>query len=406
MLMRKENYTRNRLSFAQKILFKLLAEIKHGNITIIDKFDQYFFSGIDSVQTHAVTITINDSNVYKTILLEGSIGAGKCFVEGKWEVDNLSKLLEIFILNTTLFNHIESPISKLINFLKNKLYKSSNNNIIRSKQNILAHYDLGNDFFQLFLDPTMMYSCALYEPEHISLEEASIKKLSTICNTLQLQPHDHILEIGTGWGGFACYAAQHYGCKVTTTTISDKQYVYVKREIERLKLQNQIELLNLDYRKLTGKYDKVVSIEMIEAVGYKNFDRFFHQCNNLLRPGGLLFLQAIIINDQYYDYYKSDIDFIRKYIFPGGCLPSINSISLSITNKTNLQLIHLRDIGKHYVKTLNAWYHNLLENINTIKQLGFSDEFIRMWQFYFCSSAAAFNTHHTSNIHALWRKHK
>ncbi len=402
--MSRRNFVKNRLNFAQKILFKLISKIQYGKITVSDKDSSYTFAGTNTTITHAVTVTVNDPSAYKKILFEGSIGAGKSYMEGDWDADNLRMLIEIFILNITLFNRIESPYAKLINFLRHSIGKLPANNIMKSKKNILAHYDFGNDFFRLFLDPTMMYSCALYEPENISLEAASQKKLATVCHALQLQPSDHILEIGTGWGGFALYAAQHYECKVTTTTISDKQYAYVKNEIERLKLQNKIELLNLDYRKLTGQYDKVVSIEMIEAVGYKYFDIFFHQCNKLLKPGGQFFLQAIVMNDQYYEYYKTDMDFIKKYIFPGGCLPSVNSISQSVANQTNLQLIYLRDIGKHYVTTLNHWYHNLLENMSAVKQLGFSDEFIRMWQFYFCCSAAAFNTHHIGDIHALWRK--
>lgn len=212
------------------------------------------------------------------------------------------------------------------------------------------------------------------------------------------------LEIGSGWGGFAVYAAQIYGCKITTTTISDKQYAFIKEKIKHLGLENQIELLNLDYRKLSGQYDKVVSIEMLEAVGYKYMDTFFHQCNQLLKPEGLFFLQTIVINDQAYEAAKNEVDFIKKYIFPGGCLPSVFSISKSIATQTKMQLISLEDIGKHYVATLSDWQNKLLANKLSLLAQGFTASFIRMWQFYFCYSAAGFESRYISDIHVLWQK--
>jgi len=249
-----------------------------------------------------------------------------------------------------------------------------------------------------------MYSCALYEPSDICLDEAAKKKIDKICDKLELKAGDHVLEIGSGWGGFALYAAMKYGCKITTTTVSEKQYAFVKEKIKQLGLENQIELLNLDYRNLSGQYDKVVSIEMIEAVGHKFFELFFYKCNHLLKPGGLFFLQAIVINDQAYEAAKNEIDFIKKYIFPGGCLPSVCSISKSIASQTKMQLISLEDIGTHYVSTLNDWQHKLLTNEEAILAQGFAENFIRMWQFYFCYSAAGFESNYISNIHALWRK--
>lgn len=211
------------------------------------------------------------------------------------------------------------------------------------------------------------------------------------------------MEIGTRWGGFAIYAAQHFGCKITTITISDKQYSYVKEKITQLGLEHQIELLNLDYRKLPGQYDKIVSIEMIEAVGHQYFDTFFQQCNHLLKPQGLLFLQAIVINDAAYESAKNEVDFIKKYIFPGGCLPTVLAIAHS-TAKTNLQLISLHDIGINYVATLNDWQQKLLYNKQAILDQGFTENFIRMWEFYFCYSAAGFSSRYISNVHALWQK--
>ncbi len=391
---------------SKKIFFKLLNGITHGVIKLDDNEGHYVFGHQKEKDDLIATITIKHPSAYRTILLGGSVGAGKSYIDGEWDTDNLQRLIELIIKNDSLFNNIESPIARLFSLMRTIGYKLKINSIRRVKENILAHYDLGNDFFNLILDPSMMYSCALYTPSDISLEEASKNKIQAICTALQLQPTDHILEIGTGWGGFACFAAQKYGCKVTTTTISEKQYLYVQEKIKQLGLSNQIQLLKEDYRRLSGQYDKVVSIEMIEAVGHKYFDAFFHQCNELLKPEGLFFLQAIVINDQAYEAAKDEVDFIKRYIFPGGCLPSVFSINRSIASKTNLQLLSFEDIGGHYVATLNDWHKRLLANKNEILAQGFTESFIRMWEFYFCYCAAGFQTNYISDIHALWRKRR
>lgn len=388
----------------KKIFFKVLKKIKLGAINLKDLSGSYLFKGESATPDECVTINIKHPRAYRKILLEGSVGAGKSYIDGDWDADDLTKLIALFIENKALFNDIESPIARISSLILAIYYKLNINTIRRAKNNILSHYDLGNDFFQLILDPCMMYSCALYEPADLSLKEAAQKKIQKICTKLELRPQDHLLEIGTGWGGLAIYAAQEYGCKITTTTISDKQYAFVKEKIKRLGLENQIELLNLDYRKLSGQYDKVVSIEMIEAVGHRYFDVFFNQCNQLVKPEGLFFLQAIVINDQAYEAAKNEIDFIKRYIFPGGCLPCVFSIFKSIATQTKMQLLSFEDIGKHYVTTLNDWHDNLLANKQAILDQGFTENFIRMWQFYFCYCAAGFERNYISDIHALWRK--
>ena len=390
--------------FCKKIFLNLLDDITYGFIEIQDHESSYAFGREDEKNDLFASITINNPSAYKAIVLGGSVGAGKSYIDGDWDSDDLQKLITLFIKNESVFNNIESPIARFLGFIRTINYKLKLNSISRAKENILAHYDLGNDFFKLILDPSMMYSCALYTPAGISLEEAAEKKNQAICTALQLKPGDHILEIGTGWGGFACYAAKKYGCKVTTTTISEKQYIYVKEKITQLGLNDQVELLKEDYRNLSGQYDKVVSIEMIEAVGHKYFDAFFHQCYQLLKPEGLFFLQSIVMNDQAYDSAKDEVDFIKKYIFPGGCLPSVFSISKSVASQTKLQLLLLEDIGLHYVATLQDWYHNLLANKQEILAQGFTESFIRAWEFYFCYCSAGFQTAYISNIHVLWRK--
>jgi len=401
MIEQKEVGINQNSTLSKKIILNILKQIKNGRIILNDGDDSYVFGETNGPVT---TINIINLRAYRKILLQGSVGAGKSYIDGDWTTNDLQQLIELFIKNDSLFNNIESPLARFLSMIRTVGYKLNINTESRAKDNILAHYDLGNDFFQLILDPSMMYSCAFYEPFNISLEEASKKKLQRICDKLQLKPSDHLLEIGTGWGGFAVYAAQEYGCKITTTTISDKQYAFVKDKIKRLGLEDRIELLNLDYRKLSGQYDKVVSIEMIEAVGHKYFDAFFHQCNQLLKPTGLFFLQAIVINDQAYEAAKDEVDFIKKYIFPGGCLPSVCSISKSIATQTKMQLISFDDIGKHYVTTLQDWHKKLLANKDLIIAQGFTEDFIRRWQFYFCYSAAGFQSNYIGDIHALWRK--
>lgn len=391
-------------ALSKKIILNVLKKIQQGTIQLNDGDENYVFRDINGFDQPSATLDIIHPRAYKKILLKGSVGAGKSYIDGDWNTDNLQKLIELFIKNDALFNNIESPLAHFLSWIRTIGYKLNRNTIQQAKDNILAHYDLGNDFFQLILDPSMMYSCALYEPSGISLDMAAKKKIQRICDKLELKSGDHVLEIGTGWGGFALCAAQEYGCKITTTTVSDKQYAYVKEKIKNLGLENKIELLNLDYRKLSGQYDKVVSIEMIEAVGYKYFDAFFHQCNQLLKPQGLFFLQAIVINNQAYEAAKYEVDFIKKFIFPGGCLPSVTSISKSIATQTKMQLISFEDIGKHYVATLHDWHNKLLANKQAILAQGFSENFIRMWQFYFCYSAAGFESNYISDIHALWRK--
>jgi len=404
--MNNEVKTKRFEALSKKIVLNLFKKIQQGTIHVNDAEASYVFGDTGSTNGQRATITINHPQAYKKILLEGSLGAGKSYIDGDWHSDDLKQLIELFIANDSLFNNMEGPAARFFSWVRTAGYKLNKNTIQRAKDNILAHYDLGNDFYQLILDPSMMYSCALYEPSDISLDQAATKKIHHICNKLQLKSTDHVLEIGSGWGGFAIYAAQEYGCKITTTTISDKQYAFVKNKIKQAGLENQIELLNQDYRKLSGQYDKLVSIEMIEAVGHNYFDTFFQQCNRLIKPEGLFFLQAIVINDQAYDTAKNEVDFIKKYIFPGGCLPSTFSIAKSIATQTTMQLISFDDIGKHYVTTLNDWHTRLLANKEAILAQGFSDSFMRMWEFYFCYSAAGFASQYISNVHALWRKRK
>jgi cyclopropane-fatty-acyl-phospholipid synthase len=278
------------------------------------------------------------------------------------------------------------------------------NTLQGSKNNIAAHYDLGNDFFELFLDPTMMYSCGIFESGSASMALASRAKLKRICDKLDLQPGDRVIEIGTGWGGFAIYAAKHYSCHVTTTTISRNQHEWAKRRIQEENLEDRITLLFEDYRNLTGQYDKLVSIEMIEAVGHRYYDLFFNKCSELLKPDGSMLIQTITIGDQRYEQARRSVDFIQRYIFPGSCIPSNTAILNSTSRASDLRLVHLEDIGPHYAATLRLWREQLFQNRDKIRQLGYPDTLLRMWDFYLCYCEGGFIERAISDVHYIFTK--
>ena len=286
--------------------------------------------------------------------------------------------------------NLDSGLSSLIKPINKWIHYRRQNTLLGSKKNILAHYDLSNDFYQLWLDKTMTYSCGIFKDENTTLEEASIEKLDQICKKLQLKNTDSILEIGTGWGSFAIHAAKNYGCSVTTTTISDAQYKFAKQRIEEEGLSSKINLLNKDYRYLEGTFDKIASIEMIEAVGHKNVPEYFKKVSTLLKEDGLFAMQGITYNDQNFEVYKNSVDFINRYIFPGSCLISINQISEIIKKNTDMIFVDLEDITEHYVTTLKIWRKNFFDKISEIRELGFSQAFINLWEFYFVYCEAGF----------------
>ena len=382
------------------IFQRAMKKLKYGSLTVKegDNVDVY------GKGEPSASLFIQSPAAYQRLVVNGTMGAAKAYIKGEWSTNDLYQLCLLSLHNKETFAQIDNPIAHAIGSFRNLTLALTPNTFKRAKERIIAHYDLGNDFFKLILDPTMMYSCAIFDAETTSLEQASLRKLARICEKLQLKASDHVLEIGSGWGGFAFYAAQHYGCKVTTTTISDQQYQYVKNEIAKRGLSDKIELLAMDYRKLNGSYDKLVSIEMIEAIGYKQFDTYFKQCNDLLKPGGLFCLQAILINDHDYERSKHEIDFMKQYIFPGGCLPSLGAITEAVGRVSNLELIDLHDIGLDYVTTLKYWLDNLHNQTPAIKALGFDDEFIRTWEYYFCYCSAGFQSRHINDIQAVWLK--
>lgn len=376
--------------FARRIVFSALESLEEGQIVISERGRQYVFGSVGEQRPLGVHISVLSPKFYSEVAFGGTIGSGEAFIQRFWRCDDLTTLIRIMLRNRDLLGRVQGGLARIAGPARKALHWLNRNTRKGSRRNIAAHYDLGNDFYKLWLDPRMMYSCACYEQADTRLEEASTAKLERICRRLQLTEQDSVVEIGTGWGGFAIYAAENYGCRVTTTTISREQYEWAQAAVREAGLEDRITLLLEDYRDLEGKYDKLVSIEMIEAVGHQFHAEFFAKCQSLLKPDGLMLLQAITINDQHYETYKRGVDFIQRYIFPGGCLTSVTDMARIMTATTDMRIIGLEDIGPHYAKTLRDWHDRFFEEIENVRELGYTDEFIRMWQFYFCYCEAGF----------------
>ena len=375
---------------ARKSLHKILGYLKIGRLVLEEDGEILTFGQAAEDTDLIVYATVHNPATYSDVLFNGTVGSGESYMLGYWTTPDLLKMIRLMVLNMQVIDAMDKPNSLLARVSSFAYWLLKNNSKDGSRKNIGAHYDLGNDFFNLFLDPQMMYSSAIYPTWRSSLNEAAEHKLKAVCEKLQLTAQDHLLEIGTGWGGMAIYAAKHYGCKVTTTTISRQQYEHAKEWIEREGLQDNIELLLQDYRDLNGKYDKLVSIEMIEAVGHRFYATYFSKCSSLLRENGLMLIQAITIPDQRYKQAKNAVDFIQKYIFPGGCLPSHEVIAKNVAKQTNLQITHVEDITAHYARTLAEWRQRFSDRLDEVKAQGFNSVFIRMWEFYLCYCEGGF----------------
>ena len=390
-------------ALARKAIFQALKRVQFGGITVIEDYAQqtqaYSFGSqaINSKSSSAigrhslhVTLTIHDISVYRQLLFGGSIALADSYINGEWDTDDLTGLIRLAARNIAVLNKLENRFAGISKAFEKANHQLRSNDQSGSKSNILAHYDLGNDMYQRFLDETMMYSSAVYKNPEATLSEAQQHKLALICQRLQLTADDQVIEIGTGWGGFAIYAASHYGCHVTTTTISDAQFDEAQARIDAAGLSDKITLLKEDYRNLSGQYDKLVSIEMIEAVGYEYLPTFFAKCNDLLKPTGLMVLQAITFNDQNYQDYVDSVDFIQTHIFPGGCLLSNQELNNQFTQQTDMVIKQLHDYGFDYAHTLRDWRIAFMSQREEIKALGYDEAFIRLWEFYFCYCEGGF----------------
>ena len=375
-------------SLLRRAVLRQLGRLRHGQLVIRDGDERLVF-GQAGALLHA-EIDVLDSAFWSLVAGNGSIGAGEAYIHGYWQTPDLTAVIRLFVSNLEVLDAMERGLAQLGRPLIQGLHWLNRNTRQGSRKNIAAHYDLGNQMFEHLLDPTMMYSAAQFLRAEDSLEQAQLNKLERICQKLDLQPGDHLLEIGTGWGSMALYAASHYGCRVTTTTLSRQQYEYTRQRIAEQGLEGRITLLLEDYRDLDGQYDKLVSIEMIEAVGHRFLPTYFEQCARLLKPDGLMLLQAITIRDQRYEQACKSVDFIQRYIFPGGALPSVQKMLDVVTRHTDFNLHHMEDFGLHYARTLRLWHDNLRHARQRLEQLGYDDYFYRLWEFYLCYCEGGF----------------
>lgn len=382
-------------------VLKRMAEITVGYLVWRDGDEQYSF-GDPAHPLHA-EVDILDAESYHSMAFGGSIGAGEAYFLKQWDTPDLSATLALMAANIHLWDKMDNALTAVATWGHWAWHRLRPNSKTGSKRNILAHYDIGNDFYQLFLDETMLYSSAVFEGD-MTLHEAQLNKMKAICDQLELKAGEHLVEIGTGWGALAIYAAQNYGVKVTTTTISDAQHAHTAALIKQHGLEDQITLLKDDYRDLNGKFDKLVSIEMIEAVGERYLSTFFTTCSNLLKPTGKMLIQAITIPDQRYDSYRKSTDFIQRYIFPGGFLPSPARMANDIANKTDMMITGWRDIGLDYAITLDRWSRALELRKSELPAHGLDEHFYRMWQFYFRYCEAGFNRRLISTVHMICDK--
>ena len=388
-------------SLARRVVRARLKSLRNGQVVLTENGRHETFGAVTDDLPLTVQLTVNDPRFYSDIAFGGAVGAGESYIHGCWSCNELTTLVRILVKNRDVLLDMDGGTSYLTKPLQ-KIFHSLNRNTRNgSRRNIAAHYDLGNEFYALWLDKRMMYSSAIFENADTSLDVAAVAKLDRICRKLDLGPEDHVLEIGTGWGGFAIHAAENYGCRVTTTTISKQQHDYAKAAIARAGLESRINLLQSDYRDLEGQYDKLVSIEMIEAVGHEFHDTYFRKCRELLKRDGQMLLQAITIADQHYERAKNTVDFIKRFIFPGGCLTSVTAMSESLTRVTDMRIVNLEDIGPHYATTLQHWRERFFDSLDAVRGMGFSEEFIRMWEYYLCYCEGGFLERAIGNVQML-----
>lgn len=390
-------------SLARKAVLQRLEQLTEGELVLVEGSRRLYF-GTATGNGPRAQITVKDPLFYSEIAFGGSIGAGEAYMSGYWQCDDLVVLIRLLLRNRHVIDQMEGGLARMTAPLQKLFHRINRNSREGARRNIAAHYDLGNDFFALWLDETMMYSSAIFQRPETSLYEAQLYRLDRICQKLDLQAGDHVIEIGTGWGGFAIHAAQNYGCRVTTTTISEEQYQKARQRVVDAGLHDRITVLRDDFRDLDGRFDKLVSIEMIEAIDHKLFDVFFRKCSDLLKADGAMLIQAITIADQRYEEYRKSVDFIQRYIFPGSGLPSSAVMTDSVSRQTDMRLLDLEDIGLHYATTLNHWRRRFLAQLDEVRRQAYPESFIRMWEFYLCYCEGAFEERAISDVMILFSK--
>ena len=387
---------------ARRLVLKGLSAIKQGHLIVIDHEERLEFG--DPLSGLCATVWVQDPRFFLKVAVGGTVGAAETYRDGLWRCSDLTALVRIMVRNQGTQRRLEGGVAHLAASLRRILHRLNDNSHRGSRRNIAAHYDLGNEFYQLLLDPTLAYSCAVFEGADSTLEEASRAKFDLICRKLQLAPGMKVLEIGTGWGGFAIHAAQNYHCLVTTTTISRQQHDLAAQRIKAAGLEGQVTLLQLDYRDLAGEFDRVVSIEMIEAVGHRHLATFFQACSERLKPDGAVLIQAITTPDHLYERYLAAPDFINCHIFPGSCCPSLTAMSEAAARGSDLRLVHLEDLTPHYPRTLRAWRAAFHANLERVRELGFDESFIRMWEYYLCYCEGGFAERFSGVLQLVFNK--
>ena len=365
----------------RKRVIETLSALRGGALVIDDPVDRVIL-GEAAVGQPPVWLRVHDLSFYRVLATQGSVGAGEAYGDGLWQTDDLVGLVRLLVRNRALLDGMETGMARVAGLLLKAWHARRANTKQGSRRNIAAHYDLGNPFFALFLSSDLMYSSALWDGPQDTLEAASRRKLDAICRKLDLKPHEHVVEIGTGWGGFALHAAREYGCKVTTATISREQYTLARERVAEAGLQDRVDVQLCDYRDLQGRYDKLVSIEMIEAIGANYQETYFAKIESLLKPEGSALIQAITIEDHRYAQAVRSVDFIKRHIFPGSFIPSVQGMLAAKTRATELALVHLEDFGLSYARTLAAWRARFLVNVAEVQAQGFDARFIRLWEFY------------------------
>jgi cyclopropane-fatty-acyl-phospholipid synthase len=392
-------------SLGRRLVLRALAGLRFGRVTIVDGGVRHESPATaDAASAPACVVRVLDRRFYSAAAFGGTIGIAEAFMDGVWETDDLPGLIETLTVNYEAMMGLEVALSTVRAPVEWARMLMRRNTLAGSRRNIRAHYDLSNEFFGMFLDPTMTYSCGIFERGTETLEAAQVEKIDRACRKLRLTASDHLLEIGTGWGALALHAAKRYGCRVTTTTISDRQHEMAERRIREQGLGDRITLLKEDYRNLTGTYDKLVSIEMVEAVGEENIDGYFRKCSGLLRPEGAALIQAIVIRDRFFRSAARSNDFLKEYIFPGSCLLSVQRIVDAVMRKTDLRMWHMEDIGPHYARTLALWREAFHARLADVRALGYDERFVRMWEYYLAYCEGAFRARHVGDVQVLLTK--
>ena len=364
---------------AERAVRKRMSKLAHGRLTLRHEGSTAHYGRAGDP---SATLNVLDPHFFRAMAFGGHIGAAESYVRGEWTSDDLTDLIRLFARNREALDGLERGLAWLSRPVLAAVRVWNRNTRSGSRRNIHAHYDLGNEFFASFLDETMTYSCGIFADDRTSMKDASVAKYDRICEKLQILPTDHVVEIGCGWGGFAIHAAATYGCRVTTTTISEEQYRLARERVAEAGLAERVTVLLRDYRDLEGTYDKLVSIEMVEAVGHQYLETYFDTCARLLTPEGLAAIQAITVRDDWYDPRQRQVDFIKRYIFPGSFIPSVSALS-SAAGTTDLRIVQLEDITPHYAETLRRWRASFQANADRVRALGFDERFSRLWEFYF-----------------------